>query len=587
MRKRKNVLTPSEIFFYYFEFATIILYFLFNIAQEVLVSQGYAVYQSTSTQYYNFLLTVRLTISRYPSNITLVDASEPCPDYFSPINLWSVDSFSKATFVDITTNTSIQVKGTDRFYNNTQMGFKFYRFDINEPAGDSITLSNLYTFNTWKSYSICSKNMNLDADGQGLQFIPIDMDCTKVFPNDHAVDCGKFSNFRMCALKSKLMDDNKVYLPSLFEKIDEMNDVCPVNFVNLSFIPNQNYNPKIKDPSNNKYFYDFDMKTTKDEIYNDKILYLDFDLSFFTGCQTNPNITENYFYYVNPASSFFVMPADQNWGVKDSFSQKIDANDFTTYWSDYTSKFDLAPGFLNDTTMSNFYQLVDINPAFANSRVEVNLAMYENYVPSNSCVTNLLFNKNRYDFVNYLNGVLMPYYWENVFTFIIWNIASIFMSIYCSMLIRLRFIIHCLGGEARAADKRDENIMKFSYKLLQFFVFLVKVVCLSNIIKDINLIKTTASEVVESKCYDKQILNEGLLYAVKKLDETQNFYSISLYLLLTIFILEFFNFIFYIKLWYGKYSEYMEKRKEEEELRKEQELIQLAFNQNQMSKKID
>jgi hypothetical protein len=155
------------------------------------------------------------------------------------------------------------------------------------------------------------------------------------------------------------------------------------------------------------------------------------------------------------------------------------------------------------------------------------------------------------------------------------------------MLIRLRFILHSLSGEARAADKRDENIMKFSYKLLQFFVFLVKIVCLSNIIRDINLIKTTATEVVESKCYDKQILNEGLLYAVQKLEETQNFYSISLYLLLTIFVLEFFNFVFYIKLWYGKYSEYIEKMKEEEELRKEQELIQLAFNQNQMSKKVE
>ena len=587
MRKRKNVLNPSEIFFYYFEFGTIVLYFLFSVAQEVLVSQGYVIYQSTSNQYYRFLLNVRLTISKYPSNITLVDASEPCPENTSPVNLWSVNSFSKSSFVDITDNTTIEEVGRNRKFNNTQMGFKFYRFDINEPAEDSVILSNLYTFNTWKSYSICSKNMNLDSNGDGLQFIPIDTECSKMFPNDHPVDCGRFSNFRLCALKSKLMDDTSNYLTTIYEKIEEMNDVCPINYLNLTFTKNPNYDPKKKSSSNNKFLYTIDMKTTKDEIYNDKILYLDFDLAYFTGCQSNPNITDDYFYYVNDPNSFYVMPPDKNWGVSDSFSHKIDSNDFTTYWNDYTSKFDLAPGFLNDSTMSNFYQLVDINPAFNDSRVEVNLAMYDNYVPSNTCVTNLLFDRNRYDFVNFLNGVLMPNFWENVFTFIIWNISSIFMSVYCSMLIRLRFIIHSLSGEARAADKRDENIMKFSYKILQFCVFLVKVVALSNIIRDINIIKTTASEVVEAKCYDKKILNEGLLYSVKKLDETQKIFMISFYLLLTIFVLELFNLFFYIKIWYGKYSEYMEKRKEEEELKKEQELIQLAFNQNQMSKKIE
>ncbi len=161
------------------------------------------------------------------------------------------------------------------------------------------------------------------------------------------------------------------------------------------------------------------------------------------------------------------------------------------------------------------------------------------------------------------------------------------MSIYCSIFIRFRFLIHSLNGEATTADKKDENIMKFSYKFLQFWVFLVKVVSLNNIISDIGLIKTTEGNIVSSKCYDVKILNDGLTYSITKLDETLNFYLISFYLLLVIFILEFFNFLFYIKLWYGKYSDYMAKLKEEEELKKEQELIQLAFNQNQMSKKMD
>jgi len=475
---------------------------------------------------------------------------------------------------------------TKKPFNNTEMGFKFYRFDINEPSTDSVELSNKYTFNTWKSYSICAKYMNLDSDSQALQFIPLNQDCSSMFPNDHPTDCGKFSNYRLCALKSKLMDDNLVSLTALYPEINLFNDVCPVNYVDLKFSENPNYNPNIKDPSINKYLYTLDLKTTKDEVANDRMLYLDFELANFEGCQTNLSLTSDYFYYVNDPIGFYVMPPDQNWGVSDSFTRTIDYNDFTTYWYDYTQKFDLAPGFLNDTTMSNFYQLVDINPN-TNPRVKVNLAMYDNYVPSNSCVSTLLFNKGRYDYINIINSVLMPYYWEHVYTFIIWNIASIFMSIYCSICIRFRFLIHSLNGEATTADKKDENIMKFSYKFLQFWVFLVKVVSLNNIISDIGLIKTTAGNIVSSKCYDVKILNDGLTYSITKLDETLNFYLISFYLLLVIFILEFFNFLFYIKLWYGKYSDYMAKLKEEEELKKEQELIQLAFNQNQMSKKMD
>ena len=587
MKRRKNLPSGAEQFFYIFECVTIVLYFLFSITQEVLVGLGYQIYQSTSTQYYRYLLNVRLPMTRYPSNITLVDGSQTCPDNFGPVNLWSVNSFSKATFVDITSNTTITNVNTKKPFNNTEMGFKFYRFDINEPANDYVDLSNQYTFNTWKSYSICAKYMNLDYDSQALQYIPLNQDCSALFPNDNPVDCGRFSGYRMCALKSKLMDDNQVVLTSLYSDINSVTDVCPVNYVNLKFDLNPNYNPNINDPSNKKYLYNLDIKTTKDEYANDRILYLDFDLANFEGCQSNLSLTDDFFYSVNDPNAFYVMPPDKNWGVQDNFTRKIDFTDFTTYWNDYTKNFPLAPGFLNDTTMSNFYQLVDINPQFNNSRVQVNLAMYDNFVPSNHCISTLLFNNGKYDYNRIINSVMMPNYWENVYTFIIWNIASIFMSIYCSICIRFRFLIYSLNGESTAADKRDENIMKFSYKFLQFWVFLVKVVSITNIIKDIGVIKTTAGNIVNSKCYDIKIMNDGLSYSITKLDETLQFYLISFYLLLTIFILEFLNFIFYIKLWYGKYSEYMAKLKEEEELRKEQELIQLAFNQNQMSKKID
>ena len=587
MRRRRSLPKGAEQFFYIFECVTIVLYFIFSLTQEILVARGYQIYQSSDSKYFKFLLNVRLVMTRYPSNITLVDASQSCPENFSPVNLLSVSSFSKASFVDITDNTTIINLNTKKAFNNSEMGFKFYRFDINEPANDYVELSNLYTFNTWKSYPICAKYLNLDYQYQALQFIPLNKDCSTMFPNDYSVDCGKFSNFRICSLKSKLMDDNQNLLTSLYSDINQFNDVCPVNGVNLNFVENPKYNPNSNDPSNNKYLYSLDLKTTKDEVANDKILYLDFDLAYFDGCQNNLSLTDDYFYKVNDQNAFYVMPPDKNWGVADIFTRTIDSSDFTSYWNDYTQKFNLAPGFLNDSTMSNFYQLVDINPQFNNSRVKVNLAMYDNYVPTSDCISTLLFNKGRYDYINLINSVLMPYYGEHISTFLIWNIASIFMSIYCSIFIRFRFLILLLNGEANSSDRKDENIMKFSFKFLQFWVFLIKIVAITNIIKDIGLIKSTALDIVNAKCYDLKILNDGLLYSVEKLDETLKFYLISFYLLLSIFLLEILNLIFYIKLWYGKYSEQMAKLKEEEELRKEQELIQLAFGQNHMSKKIN
>ena len=329
------------------------------------------------------------------------------------------------------------------------------------------------------------------------------------------------------------------------------------------------------------------MNTTADGFYNKDILYIDFEKANFEGCQTNLTVSTPYFYYVNDPATFFIMPPDQNWGAKDIFIKNIDNNTFENYWNDYTRVWDIMTGYLNDSSMTNFYQVIDQVPNV--SRVIVNLAIYENYPPSANCIQNLLFSKNDYDFIGYTNDVLMPNYEENILTFIIWDCLSIFMAVYSSIFIRMRFIIMTLKNEARPADKRDENIQKLSFKILQSFVFLIKVIALSNIIKDFTRIIRISNELVNNNCYNVQIINDSLNYAVLNLKNTLNFYTTSFYMLLTVFFFEFMNLIFYIKLWYGKYSDYVEKKREAEELKKEQELIQLAFHNEKMtmSKKHD
>jgi hypothetical protein len=312
-------------------------------------------------------------------------------------------------------------------FNNLQMGYKFYSFDINEPGTGSVQLSNRYTFNTWKGYAICVRNIVLDRDAMGLQFIPLDSDCQKTFPDD-------------------------------FAKFD---DVCPINYLELTYPQNEHYDPK-NTPSN-FYNYSFTKYTTKDEKVNDKYLYLDFEKAFFKGCSSNLNITSDYFYYVNEPTNFYIMPADQNWGVKDEFTRNISWNNFEEYWQDYTNKFSMMPGFLNDSSMSNFYQLVDKKPN--TDRVVAYLAMYDNFAPSGNCIQKLMFDRGRYDWVNYLNGA-DPNYTENILTIIIWNLVSVFMAVYCSISLRFRFIWMLMNGQAKDADKRDESIMKFSHKVL-------------------------------------------------------------------------------------------------------------------------
>ena len=131
MKRKRNLITPLEKYFYIYELITIFLYFALSITQEVLVLKAYVVYEASSTQYYRFILNERLTIPNYPSNVTLVDASMSCPDDFTPVNLLTVQSFARANFIDITANTTIKnPHRPGEFFNNSQMMYNFYQFDI-------------------------------------------------------------------------------------------------------------------------------------------------------------------------------------------------------------------------------------------------------------------------------------------------------------------------------------------------------------------------------------------------------------------------------------------------------------------------
>ena len=122
----------------------------------------------------------------------------------------------------------------------------------------------------------------------------------------------------------------------------------------------------------------------------------------------------------------------------------------------------------------------------------------------------------------------MPNYIENVYTFFIWDILSIFMAVYCSIIIRFRFIHLQINNIASPADKRDENIQKFSFKFLQFMVFLVKFVAITNIILDFKRYIQISQAIIDSQCYSPKILNDSLSYAISLLNNTLIIYQICM-----------------------------------------------------------
>ena len=573
MKIRNSLFNTEENFYYSFEMITIILYLILTITQEILVYQGYKIYQDSSNTYHRFVISERLTILEYPANVSFLHPyyGKYCEDNFSPIDIWSVNAFKNGNFVDITANTSmpnIFLPNLNLSFNNTEMNYKFYQFDINQVGDGYVDLSNTYSFNVWKGHSICSRRLILDDDYQAWQFIPKDQDCEKLFPNDLAVNCGTFFNFyKLCVLRNYLLNNNSeplsVYYP--YGSLENMYDVCPMNNLDVNFTNNPLYNESIPHILNTDYEYNlqYNISTTADEIYNNHSLFIDFDWSYFDGCQTDLNLTTPFFYYENDPYTFFIMPPGENWGVKDDFMVFLDDQEFTEYWTDYADQFNIMTGFLNDSTMTNFYQVVDQLPT--TQKVVVNLALYQFYPPSSNCILKLMFNRNRYDFVNYINKVNIPNFNENLLTFLTWNIVSLFMAIYCSICIRLRFIILLKKNEAKAADKKDENIQKFSLKFLQFVIFCIKMMTLLNIINDIILSRNTVQELFDNNCYSKQVLIDSLLYSANQLDNSLIYYLISIYILLSVFFFELMNFLFYLKILYSKYREYKEKLRENEE----------------------
>ena len=139
-----------------------------TLFELVTIVSMYSNYFYMPQYYYFYLVHSRLKPVSYTSYIEPVNPIAPCPIYpeyeksesrlaYKSITILEMGKLKNIRSNDITNVTQIYdpVFPNNSIVNNTQIGSKFYNFEMQIPGNDTVELLTNYQFNIWKGVKMC------------------------------------------------------------------------------------------------------------------------------------------------------------------------------------------------------------------------------------------------------------------------------------------------------------------------------------------------------------------------------------------------------------------------------------------------
>jgi hypothetical protein len=529
-----------------------------------------------------------ITPTSYTTELKIInDTSQECSKYglsilYSKHEFMNINQIQFANPMDVTYLTFMNPSSNSSYtQNNSMAGYTYYNVDINSPGSTTIDLIANMPMYAWKNYSICTRMLNLDANQEAFQILPMTSNCKAVYGN-YTVDCGLYRNdtFRFCVRKEYLTY-SAIKTPYLDYDVNNTKDnVCPFNYIRFKSWENPNFDSS--DPNSNFYLLSTSWTQKNKGADNDTNLFFNIGTPKFRGAL---NITSDLYDKEYPfLNSENTIQVGQPYGVYDSFNTIVDDYDWSNFYNESTfyiyinpdnGNMSSSPGFLPALDKSSFYRVTNMT----NQEIIVDFAFVAFKLITKVCYENVFKATGRTDILGIVYKNKLKFITESVGILICWALVSIFISGFNQIYIRFYIIYQKLNNNLNENDRISELLSKILIKFFQTIVFIVLMSAviynkmqLSNILNNLTLANTHG-------CYDTS-LSEIVVIYINFLQNLSKDNNIVMILAICSFSGEFWISFTYFLIWHQEYKENLEKIKEEEEKRKAEEILLRAMKKD-------
>jgi hypothetical protein len=590
MKKIKETsISEQEKCFLYMEIFQIFFYLLLGLLQFSFSLKIYVFWYTNSTKYYYYLMNSGITPSSYTTDLRIInDTSQKCQDYglsmlYAKHEFMNINQIQLANLIDVTSTTYINPSSNSSFtQNNTMLGNLYYDVDINSPGSTTVDLLTNMPMYAWKNYSICNRMLNIDANQEAFQIIPITDSCKGVY-GMYAVDCGSYRNdsFRLC-IRKEYLSYSSIKIPYLEYDVNNTKDnVCPFNYIRFKSSENPNFDSS--DPNSNFYLMYMSWTQKNKGLDNDTNLLFNIGLPKFNGAlNMTRELYDKEFPFLTTQNTIKV---GEPYGVYDPFNTVVDSYDWSNFYNEstffiyinpQTKEMSSSPGFLPGNDKKSFYRLINLT----NQEITVDFSFFSFKLITKVCYENVFKASGRSDILGIVYKNRVKFITESSGLLICWAIVSIFISGFNQIYIRFYIIYQKLNNTLEKNDRNSEFLSKMMTKFFQLIVFIVSMSAVIYNKNRLTFILDNLTISLNNSCYDIYLSEVVSLY-IDFLQIISNNNNLVMIFVICSFSGEVLISFTYFMIWHQEYKEKLEKLKEEEEKRRAEEILLRAMKKEE------
>ncbi len=582
-------LSDQEKCFLYMEIFQIFIYLIMAILQFSFSIKMYAYWSTNSTTYYYYLMNTRIVPPSYLVDLKIVnDSFADCgsvgyDEIYIKHEFQNIDQINYANPIDVTSSTLKNPSSNSSFtQNNSLASLNYYNVDINSPGSTTINLVSAIPIFAWKNYSFCARSLNIDANQEAFQILPIAQKCKDTF-GQYAVDCGSFYNetFRLC-IRKDFLTYSKLKTPFLEFDINNTDDnVCPYNNIRFSSSLNPNYDSS--DPNSNLFLMYMSSTQRNIGLDQDSNLFINIGAMKFEGAL---KVTEEQYGKEFPfISNMNKLNVGQPYGFFDEYNQVVDSYDWSNFYNESTffvytdpatGSRTSYPGFLLGRDKSSNYRLTNITT----QGITVYLAFWKLELLKKDCYDKVFKSTGRTDVLGLIYQNKVKFITESAGILICWALVAIFISGFCQIYIRFYIIYQKLNNGLNKSDQDSELLSKLLIKFFQTVIFIVCMIAViynnSQLTRKIN----NLNDSVTNNCFEINTSKNMNLYSLFLQNISKDNNLIMIFVICS-FSGEAFIALTYFMIWYQEYKDRLEKSREEEEKRKAEEILLRAMKKDE------